>query len=391
MARRIGESAARGVQEGATAAPCLLFFDTIDAMRRKPAPISPARFHAFGPVRRRPAGITPFTSRRCRFPAAAGWASMLHTSAPTDRRRLSAQSHRSCEEQQARRRPSRLLEHLAQALLRFAEPSRVQLRAVDGDEAGLFSRQRPDDRRLARCPTVPTSSRPRGGVRPTLAVDLVVHVRMLTTASNQAFDLSRPPIEAKVDVLFSMRTRASRSARLLSSRSRNRCGVTCSDDRRRNHRPIRRWCRTPRPARKRRSAIMRLPGTALRDPHRRTRGECSRFRQMDIGPRRHRAPLWIFRICRRAWCSGRRCRFPERIPRTAERGRGLRNVWWRDDDTWPRETKPSIRPEAARRRAFDFARDVGALGDHHFVDEENRRALGSAASSNTSRRASLSP
>ena len=71
------------------------------------------------------------------------------------------------EEQDAGRRPPRLLEDLAQRLLRFAQPLRVQLRAVDGDERDLLSPESARAMAVLPVPDGPTSRMPRGGASPT--------------------------------------------------------------------------------------------------------------------------------------------------------------------------------------------------------------------------------
>ena len=96
------------------------------------------------------------------------------------------------EQQQARRRAPRLLEHLAQRLLRFAEPLRVELRAVDRDERQLLlARQRARHRRLAgarRADEQQTARRREAD----LVVDAVVHVRVLDDCVEQALDVGEP-------------------------------------------------------------------------------------------------------------------------------------------------------------------------------------------------------
>ena len=96
------------------------------------------------------------------------------------------------EEQQARRRPPRLLEDLAQRLLRFAQPFRVELRAVDGDERNLLlagQRARHGGFAGARRSDQQDAARRR---QPDLLVDLVVHVRVLDDRVEQPLHLVEP-------------------------------------------------------------------------------------------------------------------------------------------------------------------------------------------------------
>ena len=93
------------------------------------------------------------------------------------------------EEQDAGRGSSRLFENFPQRPLGFAQPLRVQLRTIDGDERDLlFSRKRSRHGGLSGARRSRQQNAPRRR-QSNLLIDFVVHVRMLDHGIEQPLHL----------------------------------------------------------------------------------------------------------------------------------------------------------------------------------------------------------